>query len=79
MLLMLIGQTGRNLKSRIYEHFRSLITMKSVSLFANHLLDNNHKFNPEEIFKIVHVIEKSYELNSHETLEINKAIKLNKT
>jgi len=71
-----IGQTGRNFQTRINEHFRSWVKHKSDSLFANHLLENNHTFDPTK-FKILHVQEKGRKLNNLEILEINKAVKSN--
>lgn len=38
--------------------------MKSDLLFAYHLWDNNHEFNPDEILKMLYVNLKSYKLKS---------------
>jgi len=71
-----IGQTGRNFEIRINEHFRSWKNKKSDSLFANHLIEFNHTFDPNK-FKILHNQEKGRKLNNLEILEINKAVKSN--
>lgn len=64
-----IGRTGRNFKSRIlislseYGKVRgSLIHYFLLAIF----LHNNHKFNSEEIIKMLHLNEKCYELNIQE-------------
>lgn len=65
-----IGQTGRNFKKRIKEHFTSFITEKSDSNYANHLIESEHQFNKN--FEILHMEKKGYKLNLLESLEINK-------
>lgn len=65
-----IGQTGRCFKTRINEHRKSFINQKTDSTFANHLINENHNFNPN--FKILHIENKSMKLNLLESMEINK-------
>ena len=72
-----IGQTGRNFKTRIKEHFNCWKKKKEDSLFANHLLETNHSFELNS-YKVLHHQNKGKKLNTLEILEINKAMKENK-
>lgn len=69
-----VEQTGRSFDDRLKEHHRSFRLRNNNSTYANHLLENNHNFNPD--FKILHVQNKSRKLNLLECLEINKYNKL---
>lgn len=79
--LLYIEQTGRNVISQeIINITEAGNIMKSDSLFANHILDSSHKFDSEVSFITGLIQEKSvYKFNDPDILEINKAIKLNKS
>ena len=55
------GQTGRNFKERIREHFRSYFNQEDTSNYANHLIENTHKFDKE--YKVLHQAQKGEKLN----------------
>lgn len=65
-----IGRTFRNFKTRISEHKRSYDYKKLDSNYSNHLITQNHSFDPD--FEILHVENKRQKLNLLEALEINK-------
>ena len=74
-----IGQTGRNFHTRIYkEHLAAWNNQtKDRSHFADHLIDNNHTFNPQSNTKILHLENKGPKLDNLEALEIHRSIRLN--
>ncbi|KAJ8974243.1 hypothetical protein NQ317_006325 [Molorchus minor] len=78
-----IGQSGRKIITRVQEHVKIIETNKNNNLdnnhstpssFANHILNNNHSFNLDDI-NIIHTCKKGVKLNLLEILEINKALK----
>ena len=70
-----IGQTGRSFNTRIKEHIACWRNQKTeVSNFSDHLLNNNHSFNPKSNIKILHTNSKSKKLNTLENLEIKKSL-----
>ena len=73
-----IGKTGRNFNTRIKEHCTHWIK-KSLgkSNFADHLINNNHSFDPSSHIKYLH-LENNYKKLSHlEIFEINKNLNNN--
>jgi predicted GIY-YIG superfamily endonuclease len=68
-----IGQTGRKFKERVKEHHSCFKNKDSASLFAKHLLDENHfsDFVPE----ILHIEKKGHRLDALEQFEILKCVK----
>lgn len=52
--------------------------IESNYLFANHIIDNNQKFNPEEKFRKLKFSKNSYELNILKIVQISKPFKLSK-
>ncbi|KAL4718110.1 hypothetical protein ACJJTC_009973 [Scirpophaga incertulas] len=69
-----IGQTGRSFRIRVAEHSSGWRLNKTESNFAEHLITENHKFDPHENFKALHFCDKGRRLTALETLEINKVI-----
>ncbi|KAL4716270.1 hypothetical protein ACJJTC_014750 [Scirpophaga incertulas] len=69
-----IGQTGRSFRVRVAEHSSGWRLNKTESNFAEHLITENHKFDPHENFKALHFCDKGRRLTALETLEINKVI-----
>ncbi|KAI5642939.1 reverse transcriptase (RNA-dependent DNA polymerase) domain-containing protein [Phthorimaea operculella] len=67
-----IGQTGRTFDTRIKEHQRSWRLKKEDSAFAQHLIHENHCFDPATNFRVLQLGEKGRKLNNFEALEINK-------
>ncbi|KAK9879490.1 hypothetical protein WA026_006560 [Henosepilachna vigintioctopunctata] len=65
-----IGRTFRNFQIRLSEHKRSFEKKKTDSHYANHLIDENHKFSSE--FEILYRENKGSKLNLLESLQINK-------
>ena len=68
-----IGQTARNLKTRIDEHRRCL-TNNSHSEFANHIIESNHSFHTHTIKLLHHITHKSKIMDNFENMEIQKNI-----
>ena len=48
-----IGQTGKSFKKRLKDHKGSFRNKNGKSNYANHLIEENHCFNPD--FKILHI------------------------
>lgn len=72
-----IGQSGRSIKTRYLEHFRSYRLQKTDSTFANHCLEQKHKFPNLNNTEILHYSTKGQKLNYLESLEIYKGNKNN--
>lgn len=72
-----IGQSGRSVKTRVKEHISSWKNAKDNSNFANHLLEQNHNFDPNVNCKLLHQCTKGSKLDSLEALEINRHLHLN--
>lgn len=75
VMFLYIGQTGRNVISQeLINITEAGNILKSDSLFADHILDNSHKFNSEVSFITGLIQEKSvYKFNDPDILETNKA------
>ena len=71
-----IGRTKRSFKQRLKEHAASFRNKDNKSMFANHLIEENHSFNFDYL-KILHSINNDFFLNSLENMEIYRA-KFNK-
>lgn len=71
-----LGQTGRTFKKRYSEHLRSFRLQKSDSTFANHLIEDKHRFPELDNLEIIHVENKGFKLNVLESLEIYKSSKI---
>lgn len=69
-----VGQTGRKFSLRFKEHARSWRLNLDNSTFANHLIQNNHSFDPLQNYKILHIENKGNKMNILENLEILKLI-----
>lgn len=67
-----IGQTGRNIETRLKEHKAAYNTHTKDSTFANHLIESHHTFPAIENTEIIHRCQKSKKLNLLESLEIFK-------
>jgi hypothetical protein len=63
-----VGQTGRNFATRIKEHRMCYTLGNTTSIFAAHLLEENHP--PEFKFKVLHKFHKGKKLDALECLEI---------
>lgn len=64
-----IGTALRNFKVHQEEHSRTLQKMKSVSIYSNHPIAANHKFNFD--LGMLHSLYKKSKTGNWETLEIN--------
>jgi hypothetical protein len=69
-----IGQTGRTFKTRINEHLRPMKNNAQTSKIAEHILNTNHSFNPDNL-NILHIQKKGKKLDALERFEIFKACK----
>jgi hypothetical protein len=56
-----IGQTGRTFKTRINEHLRPTKNNAQTSKLAEHILNTNHSFNPDNL-NILHIQKKGKKL-----------------
>lgn len=72
-----VGRTFRNFKTRLKEHLRCFRLQTGFSQFAEHLLDENHTFNENTGFEVLHLANKGGLLNNLESLEILRYIKSN--
>jgi len=63
-----IGQTGRNLKTRVNEHLNN----HEKSPFGSHLHHTKHKFSTDNV-RLLHMAERGRKLTALENLEIIKA------
>jgi hypothetical protein len=74
--LQYVGQTGRPFRIRYQEHKRDYESNSTKSLFAKHLLDNNHKLQPiEDSMSILCFQQKGRKLNTLEQFHIYKVTK----
>ena len=73
-----IGQSGRNIKTRLKEHKMSILNNVKNSGMSTHCIENNHFINTNNI-KLLHSQHKSKRLDLLEQLEIKKCIKNNPT
>lgn len=67
-----IGQTGRAFKTRISDHIRCWKNKTYTSNFGQHLWEEDHNFDIQNDFKILHIEKKSKKLDNLEILEINR-------
>lgn len=67
-----IGQTGRTFKARINEHLRPTKNNPQSSNIAEHILNTNHSFSPDNL-NILHVQRKGQKLDVLEAYEIFRA------
>lgn len=67
-----IGQTGRPFEKRYEEHLKSYELVNTKSTFANHCINNNHKFPEITDLKILYRQDKGNKLNYLESMEIYK-------
>lgn len=78
-----IGQSGRKICTRVSEHNRiiekhinkGITDLNSKSTFANHIINEQHSFDPVLDTKVLHCCGKGVTLNLLEILEIQKALK----
>ena len=68
------GQTGRNLRIRATEHFKSITKEESTTGFSAHCIENNHTFSKDKI-NLLHPDTKGFRLNLLEHLEIRRGLK----
>jgi len=74
-LAVYIGQTGRQLKSRIDDHEKAFQNKTPErSNFAKHLLSQNHTFDRTSGVNLLHTVEKSKQITAFEYIEIVKAV-----
>jgi hypothetical protein len=71
-----VGQSGRNIKTRLNEHKRAILQNLPNTGFTEHCINNNH-FPDMDSYKLLYNINKSKKLNYLEILEIKKAINRN--
>lgn len=71
-----IGQTGRNINTRVKEHINSIRYNKKNTGISTHCIDNNHFIDLNNI-KLVHNEKKSKRLDLLEQFEIKKSLKNN--
>lgn len=66
------GQTKRSIEKRFKEHqYHTRIQDTEKSSVAKHMVDNNHTFELSNL-KLIHRVDKFYELNAHESFYIHK-------
>lgn len=65
---MYIGETGRQIKTRVQEHVKDI----RCSNFGKHLHETGHRFSNWENVKLLHQQEKGIKLTLLEAFEINK-------
>ena len=73
-----LGQTGRSFQKRLKDHLGSFRNENGKSNYANHLLEENHRFNDN--FEILHTADKGSRLNAvllNNQLDINNSPLLN--
>lgn len=70
-----IGQTGRAFVTRVKEHISCARLGKDNSNFALHLNSENHDYDPETFFRVLHIYNKGLKLNIAENLEIIESLK----
>ncbi|XP_044752692.1 uncharacterized protein LOC123312368 isoform X1 [Coccinella septempunctata] len=76
-----VGQSGRRIETRVGEHLKHIEKnrdkdiVNTPSQFANHILESGHTFDPRTGVKVLHVCEKSLQLDLLEILEINRALR----
>ena len=83
-VVMLVGQTKRQLKTRLHEHVLDInISSKSPSVISNHCMEENHNFkwdkvdildielsyNNRLIFEIVHIKKQKHGINRQNDTE----------
>ncbi|KAI5631461.1 reverse transcriptase (RNA-dependent DNA polymerase) domain-containing protein [Phthorimaea operculella] len=67
-----VGQTGRKFKTRIKEHLSSWKKKTKTSTFAEHLNENNHRFDDSKNVKYLHIANKGRKMDTLEAMEINR-------
>jgi hypothetical protein len=74
-----IGQTGRSFKTRFKEHKRDYETKSNKSLFAKHLIEQNHQLHSiENCMTILNHQQKGRKMNTIEQYHIYKITKKGK-
>jgi hypothetical protein len=71
-----IGQSGRNIKTRIKEHKKSILNNIRSTGMSTHCIENNHFIDLNDV-QLLHSETKSKKLNLLEQLEIKKSMQNN--
>ena len=72
-----VGQSGRNIETRVKEHKRSILNNIRNTGMSTHCIDNNHFIDLDNV-QLLHTESKSKRLNLLEQLEIKKSINNNR-